>query len=191
LLLAAPLLVLSLSAAGSRSSFEKISAFLNKRSWLAWTAGVGVMWCWHIPVVLEASITPMQSFSAMPLLHTGSMLAAGILFSWPLFGPVPEQRIHSLPGVFYLFTACISCSLLGLLITFAPLGTFYAYPAANQPMNGMTGNPWNLTPAADQQTAGLIMWVPCCFIYLTGCVYLLRRWFTAPASITYSTTSHE
>jgi cytochrome c oxidase assembly factor CtaG len=183
--------VVSLPATGSRPVLRSISTFLHKRSWLAWAAGVGIMWCWHIPAVFAASIAPMQHFAGMPLLHTGSMLIAGILFSWPLFGPFPEYRIHPLPGVLYLFTACISCSLLGLLITFAPTGTFYPYPAFGAAMKAMTGNPWNLSPAADQQAAGLIMWVPCCLVYLSACLYLLQRWFAAPISFTYSTTKHE
>jgi cytochrome c oxidase assembly factor CtaG len=41
----------------------------------------------------------------------------------------------------------------------------------------LTNNPWNLSPAQDQQAAGLIMWVPCCFVYLSGCLFLLYRWF--------------
>jgi cytochrome c oxidase assembly factor CtaG len=38
-------------------------------------------------------------------------------------------------------------------------------------------NSWNISPAEDQQAAGLIMWVPCCFVYLSGCLFLLYRWF--------------
>jgi putative membrane protein len=200
LLIAGPLLVISLPAARSHPALQSISAFLHKRSWLAWMAGVGVMWCWHIPAVFEASIAPMRHFTITPLLHTGTMLVAGALFSWPLVGPSSEQRIHPLSGVLYLFTACISCSLLGLLITFAPLQTFHykAFaPATNAPpmitsaMNAMSINPWNLSPSTDQQAAGLIMWVPCCFVYLSACVYLLLRWFSAPVSYSYSTTKHE
>jgi len=115
----------------------------------------------------------------MPLLHAGSMLLAGILFSWPLAGPFPEMHIHPLSGIIYLSTACISCSLLGLLITFAPVNTFHHYGMAGSSMNGMPFNPWGLSPATDQQAAGLIMWVPCCFVYLSGCLYLLGRWFAA------------
>ncbi len=201
LLIAGPLLVISLPTAGSHPALQSISAFLHRRSWLAWMTGVGVMWCWHIPAVFTASIAPMQHFTAMPFLHTGSMLMAGVVFSWPLAGPSPEQRIHPLSGVLYLFTACLSCSLLGLLITFAPLEAFRPYPAFGPAMigptmigPGMMGipvNPWGLSPSTDQQAAGLIMWVPCCFVYLSACVYLLLRWFTAPISYGYSTTRHE
>jgi cytochrome c oxidase assembly factor CtaG len=34
-----------------------------------------------------------------------------------------------------------------------------------------------ITQSVDQQAAGLIMWVPCCLIYVTGAMYLLLHWF--------------
>jgi putative membrane protein len=191
LLIAGPLLVMSIRPTQSPVLVKKISVFLQKRCWLAWLAAVGTMWYWHIPSVFDASIAGMGGFTIMPLLHAGSMLLAGMLFSWPLLGPFPETHIHPLTGIIYLSTACVSCSLLGLLITFAPIHTYQHYLHAGAPMNGVVNNPRGLTPATDQQAAGLIMWVPCCFVYLSGCLYLLRRWFAAPISLTLSTTKHD
>jgi putative membrane protein len=149
LLLCGPLLVISLPS----GRLLLPSVFFGRHAWIAWFTGVGVMWLWHIPSVFNSAAGHNM------LLHSGSLLLAGMIFSWPLFGPVTKDRIHPMTGIVYLFTACISCSLLGLLITFAPSGTFGHYAAA------------------DQQAAGLIMWVPCCFVYLSGCIYLLMRWF--------------
>lgn len=181
LLICGPLLVMSLRPKQSSIMYRpilKFSALLNKYSFLGWISGVGIMWLWHIPAVFDASFTHMNSgFSIMPFLHGGSMLLAGMLFSWPLFGPEVKMHIHPLAGIVYLFTACISCSLLGLLITFAPLSTYHHYLGSQQ-MNMGNANPWNLTAESDQQAAGLIMWVPCCFVYLSGCIYLLQRWFS-------------
>jgi putative membrane protein len=191
LLIAGPLLVMSIVPNPSAPMLKRISAFLHKRSWLAWLAAVGIMWCWHIPSVFDASFAKMSGFTVMPLLHAGSMLLAGILFCWPLVGPFPGTHVHPLSGIIYLSTACVSCSLLGLVITFAPIHTFHHYLDASASMTGMPLNPWGLTQAADQQAAGLIMWVPCCFVYLSGCLYLLHRWFTAPVSLTLSMTKHE
>ena len=200
LLIAGPLLVMSIGPNPSAPGLKRISGFLHKRSWLAWLAAVGIMWCWHIPFIFDASFAGMSGFTVLPLLHAGSMLLAGILFSWPLVGPFSETHIHPLSGIIYLSTACISCSLLGLLITFAPVNTFHHYGMAGSAMNGMPFNPWGLSPATDQQAAGLIMWVPCCIIYLSGCLYLLQRWFATKEpppgkepsiSLTLSTTEHE
>jgi cytochrome c oxidase assembly factor CtaG len=191
LLIAGPLLVMSIRSNPSAHMLKRMSAFLHKRSWLAWLTAVAIMWCWHIPSVFDRSFAGMNGFTLMPLLHAGSMLLAGILFSWPLFGPYTSDHIHPLSGVLYLFTACISCSLLGLMITFAPIHSFGHYWSAGASMKGMSSNPWGLTPATDQQAAGLIMWVPCCFVYLAGCLYVLHGWFAAPISPTLSITRHE
>jgi cytochrome c oxidase assembly factor CtaG len=200
LLIAGPLLVMSIGPNSTSPILKRMSIFLHKRSWLAWLSAVGIMWCWHIPSVFVASFAGMSGFTIMPLLHAGTMLLAGMLFCWPLVGPFPETHIHPLSGVIYLSTACISCSLLGLLITFAPANTFHHYGMAGPSMKSMPLNPWGLSQASDQQTAGLIMWVPCCFVYLSGCLYLLQRWFAAKdpdtgheasISLTLSKTKHE
>jgi cytochrome c oxidase assembly factor CtaG len=44
-------------------------------------------------------------------------------------------------------------------------------------LNKIILNDWGLTQSIDQQAAGLIMWVPCCLIYVTGAMYLLVDWF--------------
>jgi putative membrane protein len=177
LLIGGPLLVMSIPAKPALPMLKPVlnfSNFLTHNRWIAWFAGVGIMWLWHIPVIFDTSIAHMMgTFSLFPLLHAGTMLLAGVLFSWPLFGPVKHDHIHPLSGIIYLFTACISCSLLGLLITFAPAGTYHYYNT----LGNMSANPLNITRVADQQAAGLIMWVPCCFVYLSGCIYLLMRWF--------------
>lgn len=164
LLICGPLLVISLAPQNISplySSILALSSFFANRSWLAWFCGVGIMWFWHIPVIFDGAIKAMHSsFSVTPVLQGGTMLLAGMLFSWPIFGPFKSTRLKPLSGIVYLFTACISCSLLGLLITFAPLNT------------------WQHYQMDDQQAAGLVMWVPCCFIYLSGCLYLLYGWFS-------------
>ncbi|WP_347158926.1 cytochrome c oxidase assembly protein [Pontibacter chitinilyticus] len=185
LLLCAPLLVLGLPqqpGAKAGRAMTGISEVLSHWPWLGWLCGIGVMWFWHIPAVFDTAFPATQAtaFSMVPVLHVGSLLLAGMLFAWPLLGPLPEQRINPLVGVVYLFTACVGCSLLGLLITFAPLGIYHHYLSidpfgfASQIRNG-----WGITTEADQQAAGLIMWVPCCFIYLSGSLYLLHTWLTA------------
>ena len=159
------------------SPMSAISKLFYNYPWIPWFSGVIIMWIWHIPVIYNRIHGDMNlSFSIFPALQSGSLLIAGILFSWPIFGPVQKFHIHPLSGVVYLFTACISCSLLGLLITFAHANT---YTSAMTGMHGLLKgeNPWQLTREADQQAAGLIMWVPCCLVYLSGCFILIARWF--------------
>lgn len=184
LLVCGPLLVLGLplqiSFQGNRFIMS-MSKTLKNANWLAWLIGVGLMWFLHIPFIFDHSFSGMDhTFSLLPLLHSGIMLFAGIIFSWPLFGPVADHHIHPIAGVVYLFTACISCSILGLLITFAPAGIYQHYINLDNLGMGSPGSPlWEISPEQDQQMAGLIMWVPCCFVYLSGCVYLLQQYFSA------------
>ncbi len=74
-------------------------------------------------------------------------------------------------AVAYLFSACLCCSLLGAFLTFAPVGLYPAY--LNPPAAISSG----LDPKSDQQLGGLLMWVPGCFVYLTGILATVRRWY--------------
>ncbi|WP_439883306.1 cytochrome c oxidase assembly protein [Pontibacter sp. MBLB2868] len=184
LLLCAPMLVLGLPkqvAQKPKKIFKAISQIMMRWPWLGWLSGIGVMWFWHIPAVFDAAFPASHTvFNLLPLLHTFSLLVAGVLFAWPILGPLPKYRINPLAGVVYLFTACIACSLLGLLITFAPLGIYHHYLAADPYGFASTiRNGWGITTAVDQQMAGLIMWVPCCFIYLSGSLYLFLTWLSS------------
>ena len=178
LLICGPLLTISIPKDTSSLFIERASSVINRHSWLAWVTGVGIMWIWHIPAVFDKSFSSMDhTFSVISSIHVLSMLLAGMIFSWPVFGPLKQLPIHPLTGMVYLFTACVSCSILGLLITFAPSGTYGYYSAMYTNMSPGSHNPWGLSLKNDQQAAGLIMWVPCCFVYLSGCLLLLQRWF--------------
>ena len=190
LLLCGPLLVLGLPpqpTARAAAGLGSFSRWLGARPWVAWVAGVGLMWLLHVPAVFDASFAGMDNpWSPLPLLHPALMLAAGVLFSWPLFGPVPGTHLHPLAGVLYLFTACVACSLLGMLITFAPFGTYLHYYEAANPVGFDPHHagpiPFGLSLLDDQQAAGLIMWVPCCLIYLSGCLFLIGQYFAQPTA---------
>ena len=54
--------------------------------------------------------------------------------------------------------------LLGALLTLAPRPLFLAVHSA-----GVT-SPWGLTPLADQQLGGLLMWVPGGLVFAAVCV---------------------
>lgn len=177
LLVAAPLIALSIPAKnGLQRVLTGLSRLTFRLPFPVWIIGVGLMWVWHIPSLYNAMSaagmghglmsTPDMAYGFMPMLdrmsivHAVSMLVGGFLFCWPVITPYVEYRLSPPRAVLYLSGACIFCSLLGLLITFAPAGTY----------RGVT--------AADEQTGGLIMWVPCCFVYLSASMYLLIRWFS-------------
>lgn len=95
------------------------------------------------------------------LLHTFESLGwlvAGIIFWWPIFGAVPERRLSALATVLYLFSACLSCTLVGAYLTFSS------------------------GASSDQQLAGLLMWVPGCFVYLSAILVTVKRWYSETAA---------
>jgi|SRR5450432_105518 len=188
LLIASPLLVLGLPESGRHKLLDRFSVILLKYLWLPWMIGVSVMWFWHIPWIFNKLMeTPDQmnmsdSFHIKGILQTiqwMSLIIAGIIFSWPVIGPVRSRRAAPLNAVLYLSAACIFCSLLGLLITFSPFGVYTPYMNIQDRYGflNMIRNQNGISVIVDQQMAGLIMWVPGCLIYLSASMYLLMHWF--------------
>ncbi len=184
LLIIGPLLVLSLQEGSENNKVvTAISKLLHKKPFIGWMVGVGIMWFWHLPFVFNYGMMAMHTNSGVSaIVHAAesiSLLIAGMLFSWPIISPVKQYRINALSGVVYLFTACIGCSLLGLLITFAPTGLYHHFLSATDTigLNTVILSQWGINQTMDQQIAGLIMWVPCCLLYVVDALYLLHIWF--------------
>jgi putative membrane protein len=183
ILIVAPLIVAGIPA---ENKFKKTLLTFSKirKPVICWFIGVAIMWLWHIPYIFNSlfgmpAMSNSNSMSPWMLLEIVSLLIAGMLFSWPVINPYKEYRISGIAGVLYLSTACIFCSILGLLITFAPLGTYFHYQNLMDAYGylAMIRNDWKISAVVDQQIAGLIMWVPCCLIYLTASMILLIKWF--------------
>ncbi len=187
ILIAGPLIVASLP---KENRFQKQLVFFSKKIMktpiTGWLCGVSIMWFWHIPSIFNRlfemnQVAGIHLMSSWMYLQFTSMLVAGIIFSWPIINPYKPYRLAPLAGVLYLSTACVFCSLLGLIITFSHVGTYahYINIADNYGFLPLIRNSWKISEAADQQMAGLIMWVPCCFIYLSASMLLLIKWFNS------------
>jgi putative membrane protein len=142
---------------------------------VAWGLGVAAMWLWHAPTLCNAA-------SQSALVHRaqeGSLLLLGATFWMPILGPRPDRRLPALSGVVYLFTACVACTILGLIVTFSPVEvcSVYLRPTDRLGILPLLRNRWGLTPERDQQLGGLLMWVPSCLVYLAGILGLLSRWY--------------
>jgi putative membrane protein len=70
-------------------------------------------------------------------------------------------------SILLLFTTAIHTGVLGALMTFArtPWYADYTRTAA-----------FGLSPIADQQLAGMIMWIPGSVVYLVAALFSIRRW---------------
>lgn len=141
------------------------------RCWpLTWFAGMGGMWIWHLPSLHHAA----ASSPALGVLQFVCFFCTGLIFWWPIYAPIVTERMPPVPcAVFYLASGCLGCTLLGILIAFAPL-SFFAAPASHQ---HAALAPWS---SSDQTLGGLLMWVPGCLIYLTAIMFMFARWYGAP-----------
>ncbi|MGP0073152.1 MAG: cytochrome c oxidase assembly protein [Bryobacteraceae bacterium] len=145
---------------GSLSKFERVIG----QPPVSWLLGVGTMLVWHIPALFNAALAN----DGLHIFQHLSFLFTGTIFWWPILGPLEDCHLPTLPAVSYLFSACVCCSLLGAFLTFGPVGLYPAY-------TGYMG----LDARSDQRLGGLLMWVPGCFVYLSGILATVIRWYGA------------
>lgn len=131
---------------------------VGKRPWL-WTAiHAGVFWAWHWPQAYAFALADHGAYWLMQI----SLLGTGL-------GLWRAVRGASAPvAVATLLATMVQMGLLGALLTFAgaPLYSWHA----------TTTLAWGLTPLADQQLAGLVMWVPGSAIYLLAALRVTGGW---------------
>jgi putative membrane protein len=111
-------------------------------------------------------------------MQTLSLMLMGGAFFWPILGPRASSRLTPFAGMLYMFAACTACTLLGILVTFSPVQvcSVYAHPVDRLGALSLIRDGWGLTPKADQEIGGLLMWVPGCMIYLGSILGMYARY---------------
>ncbi|HEX5077583.1 MAG TPA: cytochrome c oxidase assembly protein [Geminicoccaceae bacterium] len=161
-LIAAPLVVLGRPEAAFRALATRLAPRLGRsciaralrppaNPLVAWTAFAAFLWFWHAPTPYAATFKSDIVYWTMHLTLFGSAL---LLWRSLLAAGEKGQVVAIASG----FTTSIHMGLLGALLTFAPRPLFARHAA--------TTWPWGLSPLADQQLGGLIMWVPGCSIFV-------------------------
>lgn len=160
ILAAVPLLVAGAPERFLRALLERPRANALER-WLgrpalAWTVGMGTLFVWHVPWLYDAALRS----EGLHVIEHLSLLAGSMIFFWPVLTPVRERRAPPLVAVAQLLSAAIAGALLGVLITFAPVGVyaFYLSPPASPALLQLVRGGWGMTPAFDQQLGGTLMW---------------------------------
>lgn len=158
---------------------------LGPKSWLisnpfiGWISGVGAMWLWHArPLCNAAVFSPVVN-----AIQIFSLLLLGAIFWRQILAPRDNERMSPPSAVLYLFSACVACSVLGILITFSPVSVcpIYSQPPADRlGILSLVQSHWGIAPEKDQQIGGLLMWVPMCLVYLVAIIAQLARWFAHP-----------
>jgi len=143
----------------------------------AWLVGVSAMWLWHAPTLCNAA----SQSAVVHRVQEASLLAMGTVYWWPILAPRAESRIAPAKGMVYLFTGCVACTILGVVVTFSPVEvcSVYLHPTDTLGVLPLLRGSWGLTADRDQQLGGLLMWVPACLVYAGGILGLLARWYKA------------
>jgi putative membrane protein len=103
---------------------------------------------WHFPQFYEAALRHHPLHIVQHLVF----IASAVLMWWPILSPVPElPRAGYLTQLLYLFLLGLPMSLAGALITLSTRVLYPFYLTAPRV--------WGLSPIADQQLGGLLMWV--------------------------------
>jgi len=123
-----------------------------------WTAiHVLIFWGWHAPPLYSAALSADAVFWLMQISITGS---AAVWWAKLLRAPAAASVAALLAGM-------VAMGLLGALLTFAGQALY--------PPHWLTTQAWGLSPLADQQIAGIIMWAPASAIYLLAAMAILYR----------------
>jgi len=177
-----PLLLLGLPPAPVRSllSIEiaaKAERFL-RRPTIAWPVAVGTMWLWHLPALYNAALNNEG-------IHAGehlSLLVTGTIFFWPVFTPLQHHRLSPIIGSVYIFTAMSANMLLGILLTFAPLGYYptYMHSTGGAGLFRFIRTVWKLDPQSDLNLGGMFMWIIGGLLYFASLLVVISRLYRNP-----------
>jgi putative membrane protein len=129
-----------------------------------WLLHVGTLWIWHSAVFYDAALTS----GPLHVLEHATFLLTGVLFWRVVVGARGAGRVPGGLGVLLVFGMAMQSVLLSLLLTFAREPWYEGYTE--------TTTAWGLAPLADQQLAGVIMWVPAGLVYVVTALALLGAW---------------
>jgi putative membrane protein len=103
---------------------------------------------WHFPRFYQAAL----EHHPLHIVQHLAFIATAVIMWWPILSPVPEAPRASYPTqLVYLFLLGLPMSLAGAMITLAQTVLYPFYATALRV--------WDLSPLADQQLGGLMMWV--------------------------------
>jgi putative membrane protein len=116
------------------------------------------VWAWHAPSLYGQALSNDLLYWVMQ----ASLLGSAVGF-WSAV-----RRAEAIAGVAALLATMVQMGLLGALLTFGGTPLYVPHFA--------TTSAWGLTPLADQQLSGLIMWAPGAGLYLLAAGFILARW---------------
>jgi putative membrane protein len=158
--------VLALPTTGRRAAAGVLQHRAISRAWrllsapvLAWALHGLAVWIWHVPALYEGAVHA----EALHFVEHATFVGTAVLFwSGLVYGRYGRAGYGA--SVFFVFTTLVHTGLLGAVFTLAP-APFYAVYAQRTP-----------DPVADQQIAGLVMWVPAGLVLTLTGIGLFAAW---------------
>jgi cytochrome c oxidase assembly factor CtaG len=132
-----------------------------------WLLHVVILWIWHASGPYDAAL---DSEPLHVLEHT-TFLVTAVLFWQVAIGGRAAGRVTNGYGALLVFAMALQSTFLSALLTFAGTPWYSGYTT--------TTRPWHLDPLADQQLAGVIMWIPAGLVYLGASLALIITWLQA------------
>jgi cytochrome c2 len=122
------------------------------------------IWTWHAPSAYTLALHNEAAHAAEHACFVGT----GVLLWWRIIHTRGDRRASAGVGIGVLFATAMQTGILGALITVSRRVLY----------SGQTSlvEPWGLTPLADQELAGLIMWVVGGLLYVVAMSILFIRW---------------
>lgn len=158
--------------AGPRGAWRRAWAFAVN-PWSATLIFSAVLLVWHIPTLYDATLTT----EPIHVVEHLSFIAVGVIFWWPIVDPMRGHDRSRWVGTFAKIAALVASgvppTVLGLIFTIAP-HPFYDFYARAPRL-------WGLSPVADQQLAGVVMFGAGNLIYFVAVVLVFWRVFSDPA----------
>ncbi len=154
------------SSAWARLGFVRSLWSRLSSPWFVWSFFPLSMWLWHVPMFYQAALSNEWLHALEHVMFLGSSL----LFWWYVLQPSPDRAVRYGAVVLYLFTTLLHESVLGALLTFTAKSWYPFYA---------TADPWGLAPLADQQLAGMLMWIPGGVLFGFLIEYYFGSWLRA------------
>ncbi|HEX3928453.1 MAG TPA: cytochrome c oxidase assembly protein [Gemmatimonadales bacterium] len=132
---------------------------------VALLANTAALWAWHSPALYQLALR-------RPAVHAAehaSLLITALLVWYSAMRPQGRRRDGYAMGMLLMFATAMQSGALGALLVTARAPWYHAGSTAAATLG--------LTPLADQQLAGLIMWIPGGAIYTLAACALFFAWF--------------
>jgi putative membrane protein len=132
---------------------------------VAWSLHGLAVWLWHLPALYEAAV---RNESIHAVQHVTFVATAGFFWWGLVYGRYGRAGYGA--AVLYVFTTLVHTGVLGALFTLSSTAFYPLY------VERATAT---VDPVADQQFAGLVMWIPAGVVLTCFGLALFTAWLSA------------